>query len=473
MLTDKALEILTTDRKLDAELLVKLGIESHAQAGTREWISIPYFVGAETINHKYRTISGEKDFRQDTDAKKCFWNINALMDSSLADNPIIITEGEMDCIAAIQSGFPRSVSVPDGAPKEQIGDKETKKYSYLDDALKLLANERQIILALDNDNPGINLMNDLALRLGKSRCKWIKYPEGCKDLNDVLKLHGEDGIRSCIAKADWIKSDGVYLMSQLPPIVEKPLHYLGIKPLDDFYRVRTGDFVVVTGIPSHGKSTLLNEIACRLASVYGWRTAFCSFEQQPQTDHKKNLRAWFLRKDKFESEEELTKADKWIDDYFRFIVPSDDDLPNLDWMLEKICMSVTQHDCKCVIIDPWNEMDHTRPKEMMLTEYTGYAIKQFKRLAKMLDIHLVVAAHPAKMKKEDGKFMPPTLYDISDSAHWANKADVGICVFRPSLEQNETHIIVNKIRYQPTIGTPGVMKAHYVASMKRYEEMVS
>jgi twinkle protein len=104
---------------------------------------------------------------------------------------------------------------------------------------------------------------------------------------------------------------------------------------------------------------------------------------------------------------------------------------NLEWVLDRARASVVQHGANMVVIDPWNEMDHSRPRDMSLTEYTGCAIKEFKRLARSMNIHLIVAAHPAKQqRREDGTFQIPSLYDVSDSAHWYNKPEVGIVVHR-------------------------------------------
>jgi twinkle protein len=101
-----------------------------------------------------------------------------------------------------------------------------------------------------------------------------------------------------------------------------------------------------------------------------------------------------------------------------------------------------------VVIDPWNEMDHTRPPDMTLTEYVGYAIKQFRKLAKKYKVYLIVVAHPSKMLRgQGGKYPVPGLYDISDSAHWSNKADIGIVVHREDLiASKETKIRVVKSR---------------------------
>ena len=474
MLTPQALKILCEDRKLDPEILLRLGIESVARQDGSEWIMLPVRMGDDVVNRKYRTISGQKRFTQEPDGKKCFWNFNVLVDKGLAAQPIVITEGELDCIAALQAGWSRTVSVPDGAPAVALGAEETSKYTYIEDAAKLFNGEREIILATDGDGPGVNLMNDLALRLGVTRCKWVQYPykrdrsRRCKDLNEVLVDWGENGVSECLRRAKWRKTDGVYVMSDLPPIEERPSYPCGIDGMQDDLRFRTGDFVVITGIPSHGKTTFVNDIACRLTANPGWRVAFASFEQLAQTDHRRSLRTWWLRGDpRNVPADQLSLADKWIDDKFRFMIPSDDELPNLDWMLEKLTMAALQHDCKLLVVDPWNEMDHTRPPDMSLTEYTGFAIKQFKRLAKMLDVCIMVLAHPAKMKREDGKLLPPTLYDISDSAHWYNKADVGVTIFR-DMEKDETFCIVNKVRYQPLMGKPGTIPLQFLPQMRRY-----
>jgi twinkle protein len=106
---------------------------------------------------------------------------------------------------------------------------------------------------------------------------------------------------------------------------------------------------------------------------------------------------------------------------------------------------------------------------MSLTEYVGFAIKQFRKLARKYRVHLIVAAHPAKMRRgTDGKIPVPGLYDISDSAHWANKADVGIVVHRESFSDPETAISVVKSRYHNAIGRPGTILGAWNEERTRY-----
>jgi twinkle protein len=465
-LAPQHLEILEA-RGLDAELLVRLGVSSSAKLGG-DCVAIPYLEQGRQVNTKYRTISGEKRFCQDTSARKVFWNVDVIADETLKDAPLIITEGEFDAVAAIQCGFPRTVSVPDGAPAEAIGEGETAKYSFIETAPQALRDVHEIILATDSDGPGVNLMNDLALRLGKARCKWVRYPKGCKDLNEALVKFGARGVTETIARAQWIAVDGVYRMGELPPLPAVLARSTGIATMDEHYRMRLGDLCVLTGIPGHGKSTFVNEVCARAAITHGWATTFASFEQMPQSDHRRALRTFHAGKKVIHQlASETQQADDWIDRMFSFIVPSEDDDVTLAWLLERAAAAVIRYGSKILVVDPWNEMDHVRPPDMSLTEYTGFAIKQFRKFARKYQVHLIVCAHPTKQRRnDDGGFSVPSLYDISDSAHWYNKADVGIVVHR--LDKVKTLIKVAKSRYHEEIGTPGEIFAAFNPEMARY-----
>lgn len=459
---------LLSERGIDLELAAKLSVTSSDRIAG-DCIRIPYFRGGVEVNAKYRTLGERKEFAQEAGGAKCFWNVDVLSDATLADEPLIITEGEMDAFVAIQSGFARTISVPDGAPAQAIGENtESVKYGYVDDAQAQLRDVREIILCTDSDGPGANLLNDLALRLGKIRCKWVKYPKGCKDLNDAYQAYGERGVKETIARAQFMHIDGVYRMSDLPPVRPVTPVSIGMAGLERHYRVRLGDFCVITGIPGHGKSTFIDEVCGRLALQHGWTTAFASFERRPQIDHRRNLRTFFHGcKVMHQSEEEIERADAWIDQRFVFIVPSEDDDVTLAWLLERAAAAIVQHGAKVIVVDPWNEMDHIRPPDMSLTEYTGFGIKQFRKLAKKYGVHVIVAAHPTKQRKnEDGALQIPTLYDISDSAHWYNKADVGVVIHR--LDMTRTVIRVAKSRYHDEIGEPGEIIGLFNPDTGRY-----
>lgn len=455
-------------RGLDQELVSKLG-GGLSPGRTDDWFCLPFLQDGVVVNRKHRCLS-TKTFRMDPGAPTIFWNVDVLKDRSLDPDPLIITEGLEDAIAAIQSGFLRTISVPNGAPKDALGDEETERYGFLDKAPGL-ALAKEIILCTDGDGPGASLMSDLSLRLGRHRCKWVKYPVGCKDLNEVLVKYRAKGVRETVKRAAWCKVDGVYRMSQLPPVADNPAMDCGMALLGNHYKLRLGDFAVFTGLPGSGKTGLINEICFRMAEAHGWNTAFASFEQR-QADHQRNLRTLMHGKwAKYQSPEEIKAADAFIEKHFSFIVGNEDDDITLEWMLQRAATAVTRFGAKIVVVDPWNEMDHIRPPGMSEVDYIGYAIKQFRKFARKHSVHMIVAAHPTKMQKgEDGNYNIPSMYDISGAAHWYNKADIGVIVHRTGADPTDPASLIRiaKVKYHGINGMPGDLHAFWNDQALRY-----
>ncbi|NCC41421.1 MAG: toprim domain-containing protein [Gammaproteobacteria bacterium] len=450
-------------RGIDSEIATRFGIKSFQKSG-KSWISIPFLEDGEPVNHKFRCIE-EKAFYQEPDGKKCFWNVDVLHDKTLFDQPVVITEGEFDAISAIQSGFVRTISVPDGAPAKPV-EGDSAKYDYLDKSVAAIRNSPFVVIAADGDQPGANLLHDLSLRIGREHCKWVAYPKGCKDLNDALKAYGQRGVVETINRAQWLKLDGVYKMSELPPLAERAIY-----KTDFHMNIRLGDFTVVTGIPGHGKSTWVNDLCCRLATQHGLKTAFASFEQHPRQDHLRNLRKWFIKGNHRWTAQEMSAADAWIEKHFSFIYPteaqSEEEDISLPWLLEKCAASVVRHGANVIVVDPWNELDHVRRRDQTMTDYVSEAIKRFKQFARLYNVHLIIVAHPTKLKAEkDGRLSRPTLYDISDSANWANKADLGIVIYK---DGTATHLDLQKSRYHEILGKPASAEYSFNPIINRFE----
>lgn len=515
---------LLEDRGIDVELAARMGFESSVRrwpvqedGGQTSWhdgeaLVIPFVREGKVVRHKFKRtteIEGAPPYLQDKGAERIAFNEDCLRDDNLIGQALIITEGELDALAAIQAGFPRTISVPDGAPPpgERTAQdlEESAKYAWLRQIRPLLTPDRveTIIIAADGDDNGAALLQDLSVQLMRARCRYVVYPklrpaeqerlgrERCKDLNEVLQFYGAKGVVETVNKAPWLRVDGVYAMSDLPPLPAPRVYEIGFRLLGENYRMRLGDFVVITGVPGLGKSTFVNDVCCRVAANHGLRIAFASFEQAPQRDHRRALRSWHgeerdprLDIDPIErspadsrqgkpahtmTSSEIAAADAWIDRHMVFIVPGEDDDVTLDWMLDRMEAAVVRFGVHVIVIDPWNEMDHTRARDETMTEYVGRAIKSLKRFAKKFQVHLIVVAHPTKSTKDgDGKYRMPTLYDISDSANWYNKCDLGIIVHREN--ENDTLIKVQKSRYHEEIGRPGEVVMQYSRDERRFIE---
>lgn len=440
-------------RSLCEETASRLGL---TELGGR--IEIPYNKNGERVYSKFRGIA-EKTFSCEAGHKPFMWNFDVIHDETIGQS-LLITEGEFDALAAIQSGHIRTVSVPNGSQGEGAS------LAYLDDVIEDLKKEPEILLAFDDDEKGHALLHAFWLRLGRARLKWIKYPKGCKDLNDALMQFGEKGVQESIKRAAWLEINGDYSLKELPPVPYARPYSVGIHGMQ--INCRMGDFSIITGVPSCGKSTFVNDILCRMITNQGLKPAIASFEQPPQSDHRRALRTWYHKRlERDLDDEQKQSADDWIDRNFRFIVPNEDDNVTLEWLLERMTAVVVRRGCNMIVIDPWNEMDHDRPSDMTTTEYVGHAIRELKRFAKKYMVHVMVIAHPAKMRRDkDGQYPIPTLYDVSDSAHWYNKADLGIVVHR---SDDGDIVQVCKSRYHTEIGKPTIYDVSFDVNSGRYQ----
>jgi len=460
--------------------IAKLGAEV-------DCIAFPYFRTGVLVNIKFRALS-EKAFAQVKGAEKILYGLGDIADVKSA----VIVEGELDKLALDEAGIRNVVSVPEGAPeKVKAGepDPEEAKFVCLANCAEYLDQLDRIILAVDNDGPGRALAEELARRLGKERCWRVRWPDSgdapCKDANDVLLMHGADVLRECIEAAELYPIAGLHSTFDF---VDETLSLYrdgrkrglstGWKSLDEYMTIRPGELTVVTGVPGSGKSEFIDALAVNLAHAYGWRFAMCSFENPPD-EHIAKLAEKYLGLPFWDgptrrmSEADLQRAMDWIADRF-CLIRFDDEAPTIEAILEKARAAVMRHGIRGLVIDPYNEIEHRRPSNMIETEYVSQLLGKVKRFAQQHGVHVWFVAHPAKLGRENGGSRPvPTLYDISGSANWVNKADIGIVVHR-DLERDPTRaeIHVRKVRFK-SVGKIGTVSLRWDRATGRYAEIAA
>ncbi len=438
----------------------------------------PYFRDGQVVNLKFRSLEG-KHFRQVKDAEKILYGLD-----DLTEDWAVIVEGECDKLALDAAGIRNAVSVPDGAPP--AGSKPSEvKFEYLRTCAGALDRLTKIVLAVDHDAPGQTLEEELARRLGPERCWLVIWPEGCKDANDVLLQHGPVALAACIADAKPVPLDGVFTIADLASDV-MTLYREGLRggvstgwlSVDKHYTVRPGELTVVTGIPSHGKSQFLDALAMNLAQEHDWSIGLCSPENLPVARHVAKLTeqytGWPFREGPSQRlpQEELLSSLEWLQQHVIFIAP--DESLTITGLLQIAKSLVARHGIRGLIIDPWNEFDHTRPSGQPETEHICTSLTQIRRFARAHAVHVWLVAHPQKLyRKEDGSYPVPTPYDISGSAHWRNKADNCLTVWRDENEPDQyVRLYVQKVRFRE-VGTVGMVELRWNKVNGRYEEALA
>lgn len=243
----------------------------------------------------------------------------------------------------------------------------------------------------------------------------------------------------------------------------------GWKSLDKLYSIVKGQFTVINGVPSSGKSEFIDAIAVNLMLSDGWNYVYFSPENYPVEMHCHKLIEKINNKELRKcTRQEVDSAMDKIDKHFYFIDALEDDV-TLEMILEETEKIMSKNKIDALIVDPWNEIELSRPGNVSESDYIGKCLRTMRKFARRNKIHLFIVAHPTKLQRgKDGKYPVPEMWDLSGSANWRNKADNGLCVNR-NFDAGYTTIIVQKIKYKYA-GKPGEAILKYNIESGRYYE---
>jgi len=424
-------------------LQVSEGSEFMPQTGKQEnTIQFNYYMGDQLINIKYR--DGRKNFKLFKGAEKVFYNINSIVGYDWC----VITEGEIDVLALHQAGITNAISVPNGATLNN------NNLDYLDNCIDYFDDKQKIILAVDADEPGQMLKQELVRRLGAEVCFLVDF-NGEKDANDYLLKYGADDLRDAIHTARPVPLENVSTLKdvedELRDFVKngfKPGYQIGIENFDKIFSTYTGQFITVTGIPSSGKSDFVDQMVVGYNNNYGWKTAYASPENQPVYLHAHKL----MRK----HWQDMPRVgdiggDKWqqvtdhVNDNYFFI---DMDKYSLESVLRKGAELVKRKGIKCLVLDPFNKIRDVDAKSDDVNRYTMDYLAKIEAFCKKYDVLTFIVAHPTKMYKgQDGKIEEPTMYNIKGGGEWYDASYHGLLVHR-DYEAKTTKVKVLKVKFQ-------------------------
>lgn len=450
---------LKEERGISAETAAALGCtEGHhwfrKLQGEAPCLQFHYLNKGRVYASKLRAVP-EKDFSANG-APQTLFNAHNLE----SWEEIIITEGEMDVLAFYEAEVKNAVSLPSGSlNKAADPTRDNGKLKFLQHHEDDLKATTKVIIYTDGDDQGNTMADEIARRIGRDRCWKVSYPEGCKDANDVLLKQGKAGVRKLITEAEPWPVEGLhdasYFHDDVMDIWTNGLargENTGIHDLDNIYSVMPGQLTVVTGHPSNGKSELVDQIMTNLAEAKGWKFGVCSFENEPRL-HIANLMAKYIGLPFFNnqpdrmSEAQRDAALKFVRGHFTFLHNDGDSLTTLDSIIERLRIAVMRHGIRGCVIDPYNYIAKSR--DMSETDWVSEMLSRIRKFAQSHGIHVFFIAHPTKMGRgTDGAMPIPRGNDITGSAAFNAKADMGITVYRPDpVYSNETEVHVWKARY--------------------------
>jgi len=366
---------------------------------------------------------------------KNFWQ--GSMDSTLYNmdkinitEPLVICEGEFDCLSLIKSGYKNVVSVPAGA----------KGYSWVDKNWEWLEQFDEITLWFDNDDAGKEGIQIISKRL--ENVTKIVYCTIANDINEVLFRFGKDEVIKQLNNAIVLDVDGVITASQIENfnVYEAEKIKSGIKIIDaNILGFVLGSLNVITGYNGSGKSTLINQMCIAESISQGYKVFAFSGELTPS-----NFKYWLystIVNDKHLELQQTRENNKyykigtfaeemitnWIDDKLFLYNKTDYTEKSILTIMEQLAK---RKGVKVFVIDNLMkiELDDSR-NELTAQKKLVNKLKMFAIKYNAI-VHLV--AHPRKPQMTGQRL---DKFDVAGTGDITNLADYVIGVHRTSQEE--------------------------------------
>lgn len=463
------------ERGISKETLIKARVtqetEFMPQVGRKiGCMAFNYYLEGELINIKHRTRN--KDFKLVSGAKLIPYNIDSIAPDAYESDEekyCLYVEGEIDALTYIECGFEHVVSVPNGA---------STNLEYLDDFIDSHFDKLDCIyISVDNDKKGIECRNELIRRFGSEMCKLVEYPKPCKDINEVLVQFGREAVEECVRNAKDCKPDGIQELVDVEAALDDIFEHgfekgatFGIPSLDDIFSVKTGLLHIVTGVPSHGKSFMLNYLLIRLNLLHDWKVAFFSPEFYPVSHHIAQTIETYGGQ-RFCKENYSIPVYEKMKDYLArnmfYIDPNDTDINSV---MERAKYLIRKKGIKVLVIDPFNALTDKERKNQKQDEYISEFLQKLRWFCRKYDVAGFIIMHPTKLQKlENGQYPVCDLYNCKGASEINDKADVGITVWR-NKEEDYAELHITKMKFR-NLGKNGHATFKFNINNGRYVEI--
>lgn len=369
-------------------------------------------------SHRIRPSEPKMFWQNGSDNCPLLFNVNRVN----FEQPLVITEGNIDAMSVFEAGYYNVVSIPGG-----VQDTKWIEFNY-----KFLENFSQFIVWTDNDEAGQQGRQKIVKRLGEYNCKIVTPTD---DVLDVIESYYQQyDANSHIRKADannvLIACGGGMILNLLKtakeienPKVKRLMDYdeqqlqdlprisTGFKAID---RVMYGNFenslTILTGKAGSGKSTLLNQFFIAEPLEAGERVLIYSGELPARILLGNILRPLASRRhiieldngeDQPKGYKVTTEASKAIKSYYRDGLFVFDDLDELETngggLLEAMEYSYKRYGITSYVIDNLMTVDMRGVQGESKMDCQIQFVKRLKKFTREYPVKVLLVAHARKL----------------------------------------------------------------------------
>jgi twinkle protein len=453
-------------RKINKETIRSFNIKKDKKGN----IIFPFYQKNKLVCIKYRiprkNKKGELKTWQEKGGKPILFNY----DNIDFNKPLIITEGEIDCMCVFQSGFKNVASIPFG----------TNNWEWIDLHWEELKNVPYFIILGDNDKPGEKFISEAVIKLGINRVKVIKNPYN--DINEFLYRENEEKLKELIDNAKLQSIDGLMNFSDIDKFKIDTENRIdtGFKSVNKIIGGwLPGQFVILTGKRGNGKSTFASQVIVE-AIHSNFNCCMYSGELSPE-----QIKNWLflqilgenvgMEYDEFRGKQVEVVPDKYwnqlnnhIDNKLFLYDNTVLERKGLDQgsILKIFEYAYKRNNCKLFLVDNLMTARNQFDNQNNYYKSQGEFIGKFKQFANDFGVTVIFVAHPKKTNnisdfKND---------DVAGSSENTDRADVVLNIQRTDEEDDDIpgcvlHILKNRL-----YGDHGRLKLNFISKCKQFTE---
>lgn len=379
--------------------------------------------------------------QKNSDNAPMLFNMNRVNTSQ----PLLVVEGEPDCMSAIEAGYYNTVSVPLGC----------QNLHWIEENWDWLEQFETIVIAFDNDEPGKKARKDAIYRLGSWRTKFIDYPEykitntgkkiPIKDMNDTLQAFGAGYVLSMIINAKDIPVTSVTDFTEIDDLDISDMSGVetGIKPLDkELIKIFHGTLTILSGRPGSGKTSLIDQI---IADTMDQENPVFLFSKEMPERMSTNWFNFILAGRRNLVEKTTLDGEKYhvvsfeakqkIKEYYKnkLFIYKDTESNAIDDVMKSMEECVRKYGVKLLVLDNLMMLDLECSETEKNTAQTAL-INRLIKFASKFNVSVVLIAHPRKTMDMKSDI---EMYEIAGSSNIINLAMRSIGLRRVTKKEKE------------------------------------